>query len=243
MQRIAAWTNLSETTFVLPPTAAGASYRLRIFTPRSELAFAGHPTIGSAHAVLAAGVATPADGVLRQECRAACCRSASTASAHGARARTPTWKPSPTRAPPADGRAGRGRARAVDCGPVWLVAEIADEAALRRAAPDLARVERLSIAHGLTGVTLFARSDDAETPIVVRSFAPAAGIGEDPVCGSGNASVAAYLVDAGGAPARYRASQGREVGRDGRVDVEIGAGGRPIEIGGFAVTVDGLRTT
>src|SRR6185436_17583668 len=70
MQRFAAWTNLSETTFVLPPTIAEASYRLRIFTCRSELPFAGHPTIGSAHAVLEAGIATPRDGLLRQECKA-----------------------------------------------------------------------------------------------------------------------------------------------------------------------------
>jgi PhzF family phenazine biosynthesis protein len=70
MQRIAAWTNLSETTFVLPPSSAAADYRLRIFTPRAELPFAGHPTIGSAHAVLEAGIVTPKAGRLRQECGA-----------------------------------------------------------------------------------------------------------------------------------------------------------------------------
>jgi len=241
MQRIAAWTNLSETTFVLPPTAAGASYRLRIFTPRSELAFAGHPTIGSAHAVLAAGVAAPRDGRLHQECRAGVLPIRVDGDRLMVRVPDPTVRPETV----ADaqtlgdmvGAPIAGAPRAVDCGPVWLVAEIADEAALRRAVPDLSAVERLSHAHALTGVTLFARSDDAETPIVVRSFAPASGIAEDPVCGSGNASVAAYLVALGRAPARYRASQGREVGRDGRVEVEIGAGGRSIEIGGVAVTV------
>src|SRR6185436_4436936 len=70
MQRIAAWTNLSETTFVLPPNSAAADYRLRIFTPRAELPFAGHPTIGSAHAVLEAGLVRPKSGMLRQECGA-----------------------------------------------------------------------------------------------------------------------------------------------------------------------------
>jgi PhzF family phenazine biosynthesis protein len=70
MQRVAAWTNLSETTFVLPPTSPAADYLLRIFTPRAELPFAGHPTIGSAHAVLEAGIATPKNGRLRQECGA-----------------------------------------------------------------------------------------------------------------------------------------------------------------------------
>src|SRR5918996_521405 len=68
MQAIARWTNLSETTFLLPPTVPEADYRLRIFTPRSELPFAGHPTLGSAHAVLEAGLVNPRDGGLVQEC-------------------------------------------------------------------------------------------------------------------------------------------------------------------------------
>src|SRR5215475_214460 len=68
MQRIAAWTNLSETTFVLEPTIAGPAYRLRIFTPAHELPFAGHPTIGSCHAVVEARVVVPEDGKLVQEC-------------------------------------------------------------------------------------------------------------------------------------------------------------------------------
>jgi len=70
MQRIAAWTNLSETTFVLEPTVAQPAYRLRIFSPGHELPFAGHPTIGSCHAVLEAGIVTPRDGGLVQECGA-----------------------------------------------------------------------------------------------------------------------------------------------------------------------------
>jgi PhzF family phenazine biosynthesis protein len=68
MQAVAAWTNLSETTFLLPPENAEADYRLRIFTPRSELPFAGHPTLGSAHAALEAGRVAPRDGRLVQEC-------------------------------------------------------------------------------------------------------------------------------------------------------------------------------
>jgi PhzF family phenazine biosynthesis protein len=134
----------------------------------------------------------------------------------------------------------RALPRAVDCGPVWLVAQVADEAALRGLVPDLAVIDRLSRAHGLTGVTLFALRTDAATPVVVRSFAPAAGVNEDPVCGSGNASVAAYLADAGlleRMGPRYRATQGREVGRDGIVEVAVGPAGRPIEIGGTSVTV------
>lgn len=70
MQRIAAWTNLSETTFVLPPSSRTADYRLRIFSPKQELPFAGHPTLGGAHAVIESGFATPRAGKLRQECLA-----------------------------------------------------------------------------------------------------------------------------------------------------------------------------
>ena len=68
MQAFANWTNLSETTFVLPPTQAGADYRVRIFTPEAELPFAGHPTLGTAHAVIEAGLAAPQDGRLVQQC-------------------------------------------------------------------------------------------------------------------------------------------------------------------------------
>ena len=247
MQRLAAWTNLSETTFVLTPTAVDASYRLRIFTPRSELTFAGHPTIGSAHAVLEAGIAAPRDGWLRQECQAGVLP----IRVDGTRLMVRVPDPAIRREHVIDAAAlGEmikarvlGEPHAVDCGPVWLVAQIGDEAALRGLVPDLTGIERLSRVHGLTGVTLFALREDAEASVVVRSFAPAAGVAEDPVCGSGNASVGAYLHDAGllaHTGARYRASQGRELGRDGVVHVAIADAGRPIEIGGAAVTlIDG----
>jgi PhzF family phenazine biosynthesis protein len=244
MQRLAAWTNLSETTFVLPPTTPEASYRLRIFTPRSELAFAGHPTLGSAHAVLEAGIATPRDGVLRQECRAGVLP----IGVDGPRLMVRVPEPRIVRecVVPAAALAEMvgapvvGEPRAIDMGPVWLVGEVADAAALRALVPDLPAVERLSRAHGLTGVTLFALPADPSGAVVVRSFAPAAGMSEDPVCGSGNASVAAYLAATrrlDRPTAQYRASQGREVGRDGVVEVRVADEGRAIEIGGTAVTV------
>jgi PhzF family phenazine biosynthesis protein len=244
MQRLAAWTNLSETTFVLPPFTADASYRLRIFTPRSELSFAGHPTIGSAHAVLEAGIAAPRAGLLHQECRAGVLPIRVDGGHLMVRVPDPTIRRDPPIADAAAlgamvGATVRGEPRAVDCGPVWLVAEVAEEAALRSLVPDLAAIERLSKSHGLTGgVTLFAFSEDSSAPVVVRSFAPAAGVPEDPVCGSGNASVGTYLADAGlleRTGARYRSSQGRELGRDGCVDVAVAAGA--VEIGGRAVTV------
>src|SRR5262245_49150713 len=147
MQRLAAWTNLSETTFVLPPTVPDASYRLRIFTPRSELPFAGHPTLGSAHAILEAGLATPRDGVLRQECGAG----VTTIRVDGTRlmVRAPEPKLGPRGAVSAESlghmvhAAVIGEPRAVDVGAVWLVAEVAGEAALRALVPDFGALEAL----------------------------------------------------------------------------------------------------
>jgi PhzF family phenazine biosynthesis protein len=243
MRRLAAWTNLSETTFVLPPTVAGASYRLRIFTPRSELPFAGHPTIGSAHAILEAGIAAPRDGVLHQECAAG----VFPIGVDGGRlmVRVPAATILHERAIDREAIARAlgapvvGAPVPIDLGPVWLVAELADEATLRTLSPDFAAIETIQRTLGLTaGITVFARSVGDGAALAVRSFAPAVGVPEDPVCGSGNAAVAAYLVAAGRldrAGARYRASQGREVGRNGVVEVAVT--GAHIEIGGRALTV------
>jgi len=143
MQRIAGWTNLSETTFVLPPTTATADYRLRIFTPREELAFAGHPTLGSAHALLEAGIVRARDGRLRQECGAGEVQIALDEDTAAAR----LWLESPPARVTAVDAAllgpleqalgapiGRDPSpQRVDVGPVWLVARIAD--AVDRAAP------------------------------------------------------------------------------------------------------------
>ena len=249
MQRIAAWTNLSETTFVLPPGAAGADYRLRIFTPRAELPFAGHPTIGSAHAVLEAGLAD-AKPELRQECAAGVLRLAVAGSGAGRRiaveAPLATLEPLPAEAVGEVERAigapiGAG-GHVVALGPRWLTLKLADAGAVRRLAPDMAAVAAVSRTLRATGITVFALADADDHRVVVRSFAPGDGIPEDPVCGSGNAAVGAWLQQAG-APIgeRYLASQGRELGRDGYVEVRIDAVTRNVWIGGAAVTcVDGV---
>jgi PhzF family phenazine biosynthesis protein len=121
---------------------------------------------------------------------------------------------------------------------VWHVAEIADAAALEALSPDLARLARYTRAHRLTGSTLYGVHDDGR--VVVRSFAPADGIDEDPVCGSGNGAVAAYRLGLGqiASGEAYVASQGRQVGRDGWVRVRID--GAEIHVGGACVTgIDG----
>jgi len=235
MQRIAGWTNLSETTFLLPPTAPGASYRLRIFTPRRELPFAGHPTIGSAHAALESGFAKAMDGKLKQECGAGVLD----LSVEEGRIFVKAPQPKTRRV---DAPLFRVKsALRVDVGPVWVVADLGDARAVDTLEPDMAAIAELSRALEASGVTVFGRTGNAATPLHVRSFAPAHGIPEDPVCGSGNISVAAYLRETGLLKefgASYIARQGMQVGRDGRVRVRVSA--EAIQIGGEAVTcVDG----
>jgi PhzF family phenazine biosynthesis protein len=238
MLRIANWTNLSETTFVLPSKAA--DYKLRIFTPRLELPFAGHPTIGSAHAAIESGFAKPVDGKLQQECRAGIVDLKVEA---GGR----IFLKSPE-AKIADVRGKLPFAKKllrVDVGPVWIVGEAESAEALAALKPDQAAIAQFTTDLEATGVTVFAESKDGESKIHVRTFAPLFGIPEDPVCGSCNISVAAYLkatnqVDRFGY--HYTARQGMQMGRDGRVYVRIDIDG--IRIGGDAVTcVEGtLRT-
>lgn len=241
MQTFANWTNLSETTFVLPATDPGADYRVRIFTPKAELPFAGHPTLGTAHAVLAAGLATARDGRLVQQCAVGLVDL--TVGEGGLSFKLPRYALSELTDPEATawiGAAVKGAAQAVDVGPVWLVAELAEVAALENLTHDPARLTRYYEATGMTGATLFAIEGDR---VVVRSFAPGDGIPEDPVCGSGNAAVAAFRLMAGqiGAGDSYVASQGRQVGRDGYVRVRID--GADVHVGGQCVTcVEGSVT-
>jgi len=241
MQTFANWTNLSETTFVLPATDPGADYRVRIFTPKAELPFAGHPTLGTAHAVLAAGLASARDGRLVQQCAVGLVDL--TVGEGGLSFKLPRYALSELTDPEATawiGAAVKGAAQAVDVGPVWLVAELAEVAALENLAHDPARLTRYYEATGMTGATLFAIEGDR---VVVRSFAPGDGIPEDPVCGSGNAAVAAFRLLAGqiGAGDSYVASQGRQVGRDGYVRVRID--GADVHVGGQCVTcVEGSVT-
>jgi len=253
MQRIAGWTNLSETTFVTPAAAPGADYRVRIFTPRRELPFAGHPTLGTAHAVLEAGIARPREGRVRQECGAGVLTL--TVDGEGSDRRIAVEVPPAKFDSVAPAALARVRAalglsaspasepRVVDVGPRWLVLELGDAAAVRALAPDFAALAEASRALGITGVTAFGRAQAGDHAMAVRSFAPAEGIPEDPVCGSGNAVVGALLDAAGalpGAAREYVANQGRELGRDGYVTVRVDPATRRTWIGGHSVTcIDG----
>jgi PhzF family phenazine biosynthesis protein len=245
MARIAAWTNLSETTFVLP--SARASYRLRIFTPRAELPFAGHPTIGSAHAVREAGM-VPSDAPLVQECAAGLIPLA-VGSDGAIAARVPPARLTPFPHTPALSELlGTAIAdpRVVDMGPRWIVANVASASVLRGLTPNLGAMSELNRRTDTTGVTVYAVDGaGSEAGVELRSFAPLHGIAEDPVCGSGNASVGAYLHATGGLArfpgGRYLARQGAAVGRAGEIQVSVDAstaGDVPeIRVGGHAVTV------
>lgn len=236
MQRIANWTNLSETTFLLP--SSKADYRLRIFTPRQELPFAGHPTIGSAHAALESGFVAR-KSQLTQECGAGLLEIS--LEGEDIFVRGPDARISDARRTlPFASKLLR-----IDVGPVWVVGEMPDAQALAALQPDMAALTQFSYDVEATGVTLFAVAEEKDCAIHVRSFAPAHGVPEDPVCGSGNLAVAAYLKQTNALQrfgARYVARQGMQVGRDGRVKVRIDAHG--VRIGGRAVTcVDGTLAT
>ena len=233
MQRIAGWTNLSETTFLLK--SAKADYRLRIFTPRQELPFAGHPTIGSAHAALESGFVSRKTRLV-QECGAGLIeldveadgriflkgplpkiqRLDATIPSVPLKPSTPILK--------------------VDVGPIWVVGEMSDARALAALKPDMTALAEWSVSLGVTGATVFALSGESSSAIHVRSFAPAHAIPEDPVCGTGNLSVAAFVGKRFGA--EYVARQGMQMGRDGQVFVRRRQD--IVYLGGHAVTcVDG----
>lgn len=247
MQAIAGWTNLSETTFVCAPTDARADYRLRIFSPRVEMPFAGHPTIGSAHAVLSAGLRPKTQGRLLQQCG----KGLVPVRVEGERLFFELPEPSMR-------EIGAERLKAladalgispqavgvnalIDVGPVWATLQLEDADAVRRLRPDMGRVAALST-QGVADVTVFGlEREGTEAQIEVRSFAPADATPEDPVCGSGNGCVAA-LVRRDGLLAcdSYVARQGGCLGRDGRVEVRFEEGGS-IWVGGQAVTcVEGV---
>lgn len=250
MQRIASWTNLSETTFVLRPSSALADYRLRIFTPTGELPFAGHPTVGSAHAVLESAIVSPQSSSLRQECLAGVLPLTVEGTGPDRRifVRVPEAKVLRDHAEAAQALSDalgdpiitRPAPAAIEVGPAWLVAYMEDVESVRRLEPDMTALAKLSRDLNVVGVSVFSVRYGDRRAVHVRSFAPAESIPEDPVCGSGNATVAAYLAKTGMLERvgdSYVASQGTEMGRDGEVFVRVRDGGRHIEIGGRAVTV------
>ncbi|QGU03707.1 PhzF family phenazine biosynthesis protein [Corynebacterium comes] len=236
MRRIANWTNLSETTFLLPPSHPGADYRVRIFTPTGELPFAGHPTLGSAQAWLGNGGVPRREGMLVQECGAGLVdiRQAGEQLFFAA---PPTIRRGPLEEETLDRIcAALGVLREevighqwVDNGPGWCVVQLRSAAEVLALEPDLRVTGELKF--GVIG----AYPEGAPFAFEIRAFVPFAGSGEDPVTGSLNASVAQWLRRVGQVDGSYRVSQGTRLGRAGSVSVECAADGN-VWVGGDVTT-------
>jgi PhzF family phenazine biosynthesis protein len=252
MQRFARWTALVETTFLLPPSTPRSSYRVRIFTPQHEIPFAGHPSIGSAHAALACGLAQPVGGVLWQECGAGVLpiRVEGEGEARDLLLKSPGEQVLATgrdahpllAATLAGIELGTLPPALVDGGRRWWLAEVADEAGLRGWLPDHSAIGALARATGSMGLCVFARSSSEDYSLVVRAFPAGVGIVEDPASGAANGLIAAYIAQAepqGALSRGYAISQGREMGHDARLLARIEPDA--IWVGGRARTVvDGV---
>jgi PhzF family phenazine biosynthesis protein len=253
MQHFTNWTNLSECTFLLPPTAegaaAGADYRVRIFCPGRELPFAGHPTLGSCHAWLEAG-GMPKAGDVVQECGVGLVR------IRQGNNRLAFAAPPLIKSGPLDEEdvvliaRGLGVARSdivahswCDNGPNWRGVMLKSAEQVLALQPDGAVLAGLDIGvigpRGKIGV-LGAQAASSDTQFEVRAFFPGNnGLAEDPVTGSLNAALAQWLIGAGLAPERYVAAQGTALQRAGRVFIERDDQGT-IWVGGASVTcIDG----
>ncbi|AZL04216.1 PhzF family phenazine biosynthesis protein [Brevibacterium aurantiacum] len=220
MARIANWTNLSETTFVLPPTNPDADYRLRIFTPARELPFAGHPTLGSAAAWLEAGGVPRNEGTIVQECGLGLVtlrRGDQTLSFAA---------PEPIRSGDLDEDFVEQIAAAlhverteilghqwVDNGPGWAAVRLASAQQVLDLEPDFSQIPDTKL--GVLGP----HPDDSAHEYEIRAFVPGTAIGEDPATGSLNASVAQWLIKSGLAPEKYTATQGTALGRAGVISI------------------------
>jgi PhzF family phenazine biosynthesis protein len=248
LQRIAAWNNLAETTFLLPPTRPGADYRVRIFTTRQEIAFAGHPTLGSAHVARVAGLVPEGKRELLQECQAGLlpvhvdAPSADDEDAALLSVRVPRSRivahgeDAQILLDRALARVARGALApaCVEGGRRWWLAELADEATVRAMKPDRAAILALARHDDSLGLCVFARASSPDYELVVRAFPLGVGIAEDPASGAANGAIAAFLDETGSLGAlgrRFRVSQGREMGRDAELVLHLDAE-RQVWVGG-----------
>ncbi len=249
MQAIARWTRLPETTFVLPAVDGDSSYRLRMFSPRREVPFAGHPSVGTAHAVLEAGIATPCDGFLVQDGVAGKLplRVQGEGASRTIAVRTPPSTLLETASPDdprlKDALAGLPLGELppalMEGGRRWWLVEMADEAALRSATPNWSAISQLAEDTGSMGVCVFARSDDPVYYLAVRAWVGAPAAFEDAASGAANATLAAWLAMRDALPGDggfYRVSQGREVGHDAIIELTVDENG-DVWSGGRVTTV------
>lgn len=247
MADFARWTNLSETTFLLPPTDPSADYRLRIFTPRSELPFAGHPTLGSAHAWLGVGGSPGREGHLVQQCGVGLVEILLEESTLSFRApdllrsgevdEETLLRAISTLGVPPDRVL---RSNWVDNGPGWLGLQLRSAQDVLDLRPDFVAMRGLEI--GVIGAHEAQLGEEIGADHEVRAFCPEFAVPEDPVTGSLNAGFALWLIRAGHLPSDYVARQGTVIGRDGRVRIRTDESG-DIWVGGTCHTlVEGSLT-
>jgi PhzF family phenazine biosynthesis protein len=239
MQHFAQWTNLSETTFLLPPDDDIADYRVRIFTPGGELPFAGHPTLGSCHAWLEAGGKPRRRDVIVQQCAKGLVR----LRREGARLAfaAPELKrsaPSPAVLAQVAGALGLKAhqviaAQILDNGPAWLSLLVDSPQTVLALQPN--HLDLKNIGHKVGVAAAYTHRGEGEPDLEVRAFGAPIGIIEDPVTGSLNAGLAEWLIGERHMPGRYLAAQGACLGRAGRVHVTRDDSGQ-VWIGGDSVT-------
>src|SRR5690625_3406771 len=237
MQAVARWTNLSETTFVLPAATEAEDYRLRIFTPSGELPFAGHPTLGSAHAWLENG-GTPRDpDTIVQEVRAGLVevRQGEGILSFAAPPTTRSGELEEAYLGQVIAAFGISRDKVlshqwVDNGPGWAVLRLGTAEEVLDLDPDLSLIPDAMV--GAIG----AYPEASEYAFEMRTFAPGVGVPEDPVCGSMNASVGQWLTRAGEVAGAYRVSQGNKLGRAGDITITPDESGT-VWVGGATTTL------
>lgn len=241
MADIARWTNLSETTFVLPPEDSQADYRVRIFTVEGELPFAGHPTLGTAHALLESGWKTKTPGKIVQQCGVGnvvvkIAPDGALAFAAPSATLTPYNDALIGTALNSDARDNPHSATVADMGIRWLLIPMTNADAVLAVTPDVNDLERLIKHANVDGVMPFGPlpSGEAEQYEVRGLLVERGSLTEDPITGSANACLARYFA-AQGKTQSYRVRQGTQVKRQGRVSVDYE--GETIWIGGKTVTV------
>ncbi|MFT8663812.1 PhzF family phenazine biosynthesis protein [Acetobacter orientalis] len=244
MASFASWTNLSETTFLLKPTLPQADYRVRIFTPKTELPFAGHPTLGSCHAWLTSG-GQPKGSTIVQECGIGLV--AIRRDTEKLSFAAPPLLRSGHVEPVVLERVAKGlkiplsailAASWADNGPGWLAIMLGSRKEVLALEPDYAALSDMKI--GVIG-PWDPVQDGIDAQFEVRAFAMGAGVAEDPVTGSLNAALAQWLIDTGRVPVKYIASQGTILKREGRVYIEKIA--ESIWVGGVTRTqISGIVT-
>jgi PhzF family phenazine biosynthesis protein len=243
MQGLARWTDLSETTFVLPPTVPEADYRLRIFAPGGELPFAGHPTLGSARAWLEGGGTPRHDDRIVQECGVGLVtvRQGAGTLAFAAPPRVREGALEEDQLLRIVGAFGISRDRVVahewvDNGPGWAVVRLATAKEVLALEPDFSLLPDAMV--GAIG----AHPDGSRHAFEMRTFAPGVGVPEDPACGSMNAGVGQWLTATGAVPSSYRVSQGTRLGRAASIEISADADGTVWVSGAAVVRIRGTIT-